>query len=582
MSGMCVACLPGTYKTTIGSGACTSCGMYSLAGASVCVNCDTGKKSSPLGDDCVDCPSGTFSRILSLSGMEYLSTCIDCTSGKYSGSGASLCLDCVPGTFSFNDRASVCTVCVAGKYSASNADRCSSCSANSYSLEASVSAQDCLCNNGYTGPAGGPCTRVTATTTQPVTTTLLQTTTSVTTTSTTEPTTTTPEPTKTTPEPTTTTPQPTTTTAESTTTTSTVTTTTPTMTTTPAPQQCNAGYTGPVGGPCIACPKGTYKNVNDTACVACRITGLTTIGLASTTVSQCVCDRGRRFFRLYQTSTIFLDFCITCNPGTYKDTEGNETSCKNCDETRTTELQGAMSETECICKPGYTLRDNTCVACEAGKYKDKPGNHLCSDCYQDSTSNPGASDCFCLDGSVKTDGTCTRCTRGTYWHRWTNEWGDTGVICLQCGAFATSAEGSSGYASCRCIVGDGVVGKQLWDYFLGYYFPLVCAPVPTCLAYQYLALAPTTTRVGAGPLWRWRLYTSWLACMSAARTGRCAGRRPHGEARWEATPTPRLYRNGSRSGGPCAMLRLPGPTRLRRQIRGKRVGNSREMDWEHG
>jgi hypothetical protein len=474
LSHACTLCPAGTYSpynAKKSDSTCTFCvgGMYSLAGDSVCVNCAAGKKSSSFGDDCADCPSGTFSRILSLSGMEYLSTCIECTSGKYSGSGDSLCIDCVPGTFSFNDRASVCTVCVAGKYSASNSDRCSSCAANSYSPEASSSVQDCLCNNGYTGPAGGPCTRVTTTTTQPVTTTPLQTTPSLTTTTTPEPNTTTPEPTSTTPEPTTTTSTVTTTTSTVTTTTSTVTTTTPSMTTTPQPQQCDAGYTGPVGWPCIACPKGTYKNVNHTACVTCRIAGLTTIDVASTTESQCVCDRGRRFFGLFRTSTNFQDFCLTCSHCTYKDTEGNETSCKNCDETRTTELAGAISETECICKPGYTLRDNTCVACEAGKYKDKPGNHLCSDCYQDSTSNPGASDCFCLDGFVKSDSTCTRCPVGTYWQRWADEYGHVGVICLQCGAFATSAEGSSGYASCRCIVGDGAVGEQLWDYFFGYY-----------------------------------------------------------------------------------------------------------------
>lgn len=54
---------------------------------------------------------------------------------------------------------------------------------------------------------------------------------------------------------------------------------------------CNAGYTGPSGGPCIACVTGTYKTTAGTAtCMTCP--GNFNSPLGSSTLTDCTCDVG--------------------------------------------------------------------------------------------------------------------------------------------------------------------------------------------------------------------------------------------------------------------------------------------------
>lgn len=58
-----------------------------------------------------------------------------------------------------------------------------------------------------------------------------------------------------------------------------------------AQAQCNFGYTGPDAGPCVACPKGTYKDVlGNHTCVRCGMGGTTPE--ASVSQANCTCSAG--------------------------------------------------------------------------------------------------------------------------------------------------------------------------------------------------------------------------------------------------------------------------------------------------
>ena len=52
---------------------------------------------------------------------------------------------------------------------------------------------------------------------------------------------------------------------------------------------CNAGYTGPDGGPCVACADAKYKEtMGSSACIGCQANS----GVGSTKAVSCVCDLG--------------------------------------------------------------------------------------------------------------------------------------------------------------------------------------------------------------------------------------------------------------------------------------------------
>jgi hypothetical protein len=187
---VCMTCVAGTYKNSTGSGTCTVCvlGKYGiLVGAtdeSVCVACGAGRytltsgQSSSVGckrcasgkyvttavnvlTDCIDCPIGTFSPV---SGS---TECELCAVGRYGNTvGRFICTACKIGTYTPVTGSSSCTDCAAGKYGTltqqSAEASCTACPAGLTSPNASTSIADCrnasaVCNAGYTGPDGGPC-----------------------------------------------------------------------------------------------------------------------------------------------------------------------------------------------------------------------------------------------------------------------------------------------------------------------------------------------------------------------------------------------------------------------------------------
>ena len=83
---------------------------------------------------------------------------------------------------------------------------------------------------------------------------------------------------------------------------------------------CNAGYTGPDGGTCVACAAGTYKaGTGDAACDVCPANSASPAG--STVSTACTCNAG---YTGPDGGT-----CVACAAGTYKTVEG-PSACNVC------------------------------------------------------------------------------------------------------------------------------------------------------------------------------------------------------------------------------------------------------------
>ena len=84
---------------------------------------------------------------------------------------------------------------------------------------------------------------------------------------------------------------------------------------------------------------------------------------------------------------------------------------------------GGYQSTTPSCSPGTAIdSSNSCVDCEAGKYKSSYGTSACTLCPEHKTSPVGSDsglDCFCDDGyegKPGTSDTCTACPLGKYFH----------------------------------------------------------------------------------------------------------------------------------------------------------------------
>jgi hypothetical protein len=103
---------------------------------------------------------------------------------------------------------------------------------------------------------------------------------------------------------------------------------------------CNAGYTGPDGGPCSACVAGKYKTASGSA-------GCTSCGVGTYSAS---------------TGATAASTCVTC--------PGNSNSPSSSD-----------AVVDCTCNAGYTGPDGgPCSPCAAGTYKIASGSVGCTSC----------------------------------------------------------------------------------------------------------------------------------------------------------------------------------------------------------
>ena len=175
----CGPCIPGTYSPATAEakyGDCRSCPPHSSslsASASVfdckcspgytgpdggsCLLCESASYKSVNGSiPCTRCPAHTSSP----AGSNNVSQCV-CTPG-YTGPDGRECLACPLGTFKQANGSSPCLLCEPGKYSttpsASDESACALCPANSFSrLAGSQHITNCTCNRGFSGPDGGEC-----------------------------------------------------------------------------------------------------------------------------------------------------------------------------------------------------------------------------------------------------------------------------------------------------------------------------------------------------------------------------------------------------------------------------------------
>jgi hypothetical protein len=124
---------------------------------------------------------------------------------------------------------------------------------------------------------------------------------------------------------------------------------------------CNVGFFGLDGGPCAACPAGTFKHVNGSA--ACSF-----------------CPQGKFSMATGQTSE---STCITCPPLSISP------------------VQGSSSILNCTCVIGHTGSGHNCSACLAGTYKNVTGSLPCLGCIGGTYSPPSSSTCLvCPENSL--------------------------------------------------------------------------------------------------------------------------------------------------------------------------------------
>jgi len=221
--------------------------------------------------------------------------------------------------------------------------------------------------------------------------------------------------------------------------------------------KCDLGYTGPNGGPCVACVEGKYKPTNGTnectqcapgkylpstasttdACASCGADHYSSannsmcIACPSNAVSaesssvpeDCKCDLGYTgpnggpcvaCVEGKYKPTNGTNECTQCAPGTYSTVKALRGLCASC-PAYSYSGGGSSVITNCTCNMGYTGDDGAaCVACAGGTFKDTAGSSACSPCPNNTLSPSGSigiSDCACMAGYTGSGGAepCQAC-----------------------------------------------------------------------------------------------------------------------------------------------------------------------------
>ena len=123
-----------------------------------CMQCIPGKYKSEIANNvCVQCPSNTY---LNYSGADDRSDCIDCPANMQSPWGTDAITGCICNVGFYGPPGGPCTRCQTGTYAAvAGQASCTACPANQDSPLQSDEITDCACVQGYTGPNGGNCSK---------------------------------------------------------------------------------------------------------------------------------------------------------------------------------------------------------------------------------------------------------------------------------------------------------------------------------------------------------------------------------------------------------------------------------------
>ena len=379
------------YKFRVRAGTIIGQGLNSIAATAT-----TGATSEST---CVACGAGYYT---TTAGATSNTACLKCAAGKYATTTVNALADC--------------TYCAAGTYSAatgaSAAATCGACPVSSSSPISSSALANCTCNAGYSGPDGAACTPCQANTYK-------------------------------------------TTTGSAQCTSCPANLISPVGSTSSAAcADCNAGYTGPSGGPCVACQTGTWKSATGSgSCTGCPLySGGTCTPCTDST--GCQCNAGY--------SGPNGGSCWPCLTATYKSTSGAQ-ACSSCPANSGTD---GSALTTCPCDTGFTGPDGgVCSACAAGTYKSVVGSAACQACpassYQaasgasacapcpanavspDSSSSQTA--CLCNAGYTGPAGSaCTPCASSTYKST------AGAQACTSCPSYSVSPVGSALQTNCVC------------------------------------------------------------------------------------------------------------------------------------
>lgn len=372
-------CPPGLYYQ-VSSSLCVSCAAGKFWEAGQCSECPVSTYSSVSGAlDCTACPAGTYSDVAGLS------VCKGCPVDTYSmtvgASGSGVCLSCPVNTVSAAGTAVIggclcafgytgpnggpCISCEVGKYKMTTGSAvCTDCPAQSYSWTlGSNSSTACVCNEGYTGPDGGPCLACVSGTFKPDTG-------------------------------------------------SSACTLCPNNTFSELPARTNASVceacqdnavsaAGSVSQEYCYCVPGYAHLEGRHTCREC------TPGTYNSQLGRRACSNCTIGMYSVNYSAISPETCKYCPAGQWSP-EGSA-NCNLCPaNSRTLGVSGLI--TDCVCNHGYTgPSGSTCVACAAGLYKDVTGPDVCTACPALMSSFPGterAADCWCVPGYVKVSGVC--------------------------------------------------------------------------------------------------------------------------------------------------------------------------------
>jgi len=286
--------------------------------------------------------------------------------------------------------------------------------------------------------------------------------------------------------------------------------------------RCNAGYTGPDGGECSACPVGTFKDAAGSAeCLACPSSNASSPA-GSDHVTDCQCNAGY--------AGINGGECTACPAGKYKAERGGGGSYRNCTSELDCKVGGSTGWAHCASEDGVCHCNGRVRYGDAGSNtwttpKNVSGSISCSHtvfgdpiygvvktCQCDAvTAQPHccAGRCVCDHGcsyelsTACTVGrfcddptdipsscaggsdTCTDCEAGKY--------SATGAAtanstCEACRANSASPAGSTGSTDCQCNAGyTGPDGGE-------------CAASTPSVTTTSLATTPTITRTITGSL----------------------------------------------------------------------------------
>ena len=368
-----------------------------------CKQCPQGKFKTRAGnvEGCDNCPANTYSTTFaSISSL----TCLSCPRYSSSEQGSTAANMCICDTGFHPDTPSTCMSCPLGKYGAGggcvscpfamynlllNSTSCQDCPSNSNtSQRGAISPSECRCLSGYVSTSSTTSRDCTA---------------------------------------------------------------------------CSVG-TYARDGRCLASPLNTYVDTGAASTYKDCPNNSATEGNASTSIDSCHCNAG------FERAGVQ---CQRCAAGKFKGSHGNA-SCSLCEAGQFNVLDGAIECTACppntfqaepgsstctacppnsvsgdgswaqhmcLCQPGFSGNNDSCVACALGFYKASTANHACAHCGDGFST---------LSRKSLTRDACRECPRNYY-----AAYNLSDYVCQACPDHSVSIPGSPSLVNCSCGYGYG-------------------------------------------------------------------------------------------------------------------------------